>query len=1100
MEDSPLFLRASDGRVEPVDGNLRWLLGRRLSLRLNKATVKEALTEVTRQAGLSLAYSDDALPPDARISVQADGITLAAALTVVLSNIGFDVVFSADGQATLVKQPQRPLQVGTLGGYVRDSLTARPLGAVVVTIDGSPLRATTTDGGFYFFSSVPVGRHRVRARRIGYRPAELPVAIRDSVATEVDFLLSPSATQLDAVLVTATGPRRRLDVGSDVTILNADSLVRSEPISSVTQMLEGRIPGLEVVHTSGIPGDPSRLRLRGTSSAFSSNDPIVIVDGVRIFAAQSDSQSGNLARSNLFRGNGGIIAAPSALDQIDPNTIETVEVFKGPSAATMYGADAANGVIVLTTKRGRPGPTRWTIGSSRATTFMPGQYPVGTYRFGTDASGARVLCPLTDFSCRADSVVHFQALNEPPYTILGRGNATQFTLDVSGGVGALTYSVTGSADEETGLLKLPSLEAEQYAAQQGAPPPAWMQRPDHLSRWSGGSRLSVKLNDRTDVSLLMSLTRETQQRSDLEGQIATLMTTYVDRDSLTFWRGANASDFTPSNVLLPAFYTRVTDQATNVLTGANLTWQPLNWLNVSADAGLNTIARTDQVFLPHGVLAATDTGGDLTDAHGSTLVSTVNLRATAALALPLGLGFQMAAGANYTKTSKADLSIEANNLVAGTASINGAGRIANPIETANDVASFGWYLEPTIKHGLLSISTGLRIDGSSGFGTHVTLPAPKFGVSYLISEEPWFPFKSLFDVLRVRAAYGLAGVWPGPTQQLRLYQPSEPWLGGGYVSATTVSDLGNTRIKPERSTEWEGGVDADVLREHLSVGFSAYSKLRRDALMQLPVAPSVYGGAVSIFKNIGEVRNTGLEISLTAQLVRSSVLAWSAQVSLSQNHNLVVQLGPGVTPFDIGPAGRVAPGYPLFGYWALPILAYYDANHDGIIEASEVRLGDTAVYMGSSEPKYQASASSTVSLFRGAISVTADLTYQHAFTQLNIAQGPSFLLPSFADPSAAQSAQAAAAVRQQTPYGLFETVSVLRLNALSLAYNAPRWLADRMGARAVSLQLQGTNLGLWTSYRGKDPNVNAFATGNSVYDSAVLPLPRTWLLSIRAAY
>ena len=1068
-------------------------LDRIVSIDLKAVPLRDALHAIATQANVPLEYSSRVVPVNKVVNLLVANATVRTALTEALRGTDVEFVVTPQNSVLLVRRQGR----GKITGQVTDSVTKQPVAHATVTITGSDTSATETTGtsGSYAFE-VAVGRYVLRVHLPGYVPDERTIVMVDSQIVAADFQLSRSPTQLDAVIVTATGPRRRLDVGNDVTILNADSIVRTEPISSVTQMLEARVPGLEVVHTSGAPGDPSRLRLRGASSAFSSNDPIVIVDGVRIFAAQSDSQSGNLARSNLLPY---IVAAPSALDQIDPNSIETIEVFKGSSASSMYGTDAANGVIVITTKRGRPGPARWTMEASRATTFMPGQYPLGTYRFGTDVFGDRVLCLLSDFSCRADSVVRFQALNAPAYTILGHGDATQLSLGVSGGVGALTYSVTGSTDQETGSLKLPSLEAQQYFAQNATPPPSWMLRPQQLSRWTGSSRLMARLNDRTDVSLSTSITRETQQRSDLENQIATLMTTYVDVDSLSFWRGAHSNDFTASNVLLPSFYTRTTDDATNLLTAATLTWRPGAWLYVTADAGLNAISRTDQVLLPNGIVASADTTGDLTEAHGNTRVSTVNLRTSAALPLAAGFRLQIAGGATYTKTSSADLSIEARGLVHGTTSISGAGKITNSSESGKDVTSFGWYVEPAISHRVFTVTTGLRIDGSSSFGSHVTLPAPKFGLSYLVSEEPWFPLKRVFDLLRVRAAYGVGGVWPGPTDQLRLYQPSQFWLNGGYVNGTIVTTLGNTRIRPERSTEWEGGFDTDLLRDHLSVALSTYRKIRRDALMVVPVAPSVYGGGVSIFQNIGEIRNTGLELTVTTEVVRSNVVSWSETLNFSQNHNLVVALGPGVTPFDLNGPARVAPGYPLFGYWAKPILAYYDANHDGIIEASEVRLGDTAVYMGSSEPKYQASLFTAISLFRGAVTATAGLSYQHAFTQFN--QGMrGFFFSSVADPSSPQSAQASAAVADQTAYGFMETVSVLRLNSFSLAYNLPQRLASRMGAQGVSVQLQGTNLGLWTKYRGKDPNVNVFSTGNIVADAGVLPIPRTWRLSARVAY
>ena len=290
--------------------------------------------------------------------------------------------------------------------------------------------------------------------------------------------------------------------------------------------------------------------------------------------------------------------------------------------------------------------------------------------------------------------------------------------------------------------------------------------------------------------------------------------------------------------------------------------------------------------------------------------------------------------------------------------------------SASDVTSFGWYVEPSFTHRKFTISTGLRLDGSSTFGAHVHLPAfPKLGGSWLISEEPFFPLKNIFDVFRIRAAYGRAGVWPGPADRLRLYTAGRPWWDGGFQDALQVSKIGNSQLRPERSSEMEGGFDADLFGDRVSIDFSAYRKMRYDAIMSVPVAPSVYGNLVSMLRNIGVIRNTGFELSVSTQLVRSDPFAWSASVNLSRNHNLVTALGAGVTPFGPNDA-RVVAGYPLFGRWARPILGYADVNQNGVIERSEVQLGDTLVFMGPSEPNYEANLFSTLSFLRGAITAS----------------------------------------------------------------------------------------------------------------------------------
>lgn len=1102
---------ASKVRTEATADALaeRQPLERRVSLALTNVSLRDALHEIDQQAKLGLAYTPRIVPVNKRVTIKADSITAGEALQRVLRGTGVVAVMTTSETVMLVKEKVRraELPVADSTGFaavlvhVADTTNNKYILGAVITLKGSKLTATSNEQGYALIQHVPSGLREVTVRFLGYSPVERTVIVPDSGYVRLDVLMRMGLTRLQEVVTTATGQKRRYELANDITQLDADSIVRTQPISSVTDLLEGRVPGLTVQHTSGAPGDPRRLRLRGTSSMLRNNDPIVIVDGVRVYSAQSDSTSANLASGPL----GGRLntAAPSPLDQIDPQAIQTIEVLKGPSAATLYGPDAANGVIVITMKKGQAGPARWSVSATRGLSYMPGSYPTGLYRWGTDLRNyATVLCPLAETTCRADSLVSFQALNNDKYTLLKHGGNSSLSLGVSGGSEALTYSITGSYNNDEGLIGLPQIEATRFTAEHGAAPNTWMTRPQQLRRWSGSSRLTAKLGANTDASLTTTLTRETQQRSNLEQGITTLMTTYIDPTTGTYWR-ASGRGLSTTNELLPDFFQRSTDDATNFTNAVNFNWRPLKWLTTSADAGLNVISRQDEQLVPRGLLPNTDSTGRLFVGSGSNVVNTVNLRATGTAPLPWGFHLQLSTGANYTRTAMAALQTGVTGLAPGTSSVNGAEQIAFSTQNSTDITSFGWYVEPDFTHDRFTITTGLRLDGSSTFGSNVSVPIfPKIGVSWLISQEPFFPFKHFFDVVRVRAAYGRAGVWPGPADKLRLYTSSRPWEDGGYIDVTQVSTIGNSQIRPERSSEVEGGFDADFLHGQLSVGFSGYRKMRFDALEQVPVAPSVYGLGVHELLNIGTVRNTGIEATVTAQPVRTDPVTWTASVNLTRNHNLVTKLGNGVLPF--GPSdARIVAGYPLFGRWARPILGYADANHDGIIERSEVLLGDSLVFMGGSEPNYEANFFSTLSLLRGAVTVSGSLSYQSGLTQINQTIGSAgqyIFSPGTSDPHSSFGEQAAIVVQGESQYGLMQTVSTWRFTSLSVAYNLSSSFSSHFGARALSVALQGTNLGLFTNYKGKDPNVNAFATGNSTQDTGVLPQPRAWSVAVHATY
>jgi TonB-linked SusC/RagA family outer membrane protein len=1090
-------------------------MDRRVSLDLRNVTLRDALHEIDRQAHLGLAFTPVIVPLDRKVTCQADSITVAEALARVLHGTGVIAVVTTSETVMLVRaadvRSEAPAADTTRYAmvvvHVTDDTTQLPLVGAVVGVRGTQLQAKTTETGYALLHPVPSGPAVVYARFLGYTPAEQHIVVPDTGYVTVNVPMKMGMARLQEVVTTATGPQRRYELGNDVTILNADSLVATQPISNVTQILEGRVPGLTVQHTSGAPGDPSRLRLRGTSSVLRSNDPIVIVDGVRVYSAQSDSSSANIATGRSLLGGGAVqtstpFAAPSPLDQIDPASIETIEVMKGPSAATLYGPDAANGVIVITTKKGKPGPGRWTLSAERGMSNMPGKYPLGDYRWGTDLFGNAVICPLIAFNCKADSLVLFQALNHPQYSILRGGTTTRGSLGVSGGSEALTYNISGSIDDESGMIGLPPVEVDYFRlAHDGANPFSWMRHPQHLSDWDATSRLTAKLSDQADASVSLSLTRETQQRSDLEQDLALLMTTFIDPKSRTYYQNGGGGVATAAD-LLPNFYHQVTDQGTNLQTGGSLGWRPLSWLSTTAGLGINFISREDDDFEPSNELL-TDSAGGLSTGRLTELVTTLNLGASARVPLPWGIHLQLNGGANLIKTTTSALITGGTGLVPGTNSLVGAEQISFSTQTGSDQTSYGWYVEPDITWGHFAISPGIRLDQSSTFGKNARQPLfPKVGVSWLVSEEPFFPLKKIFDTFRARVAYGEAGVWPGPTDQLRLYQGSTPYLDGGFQPATQIYQLGNAQLRPERSTEIEGGFDADLFHDWISIGLTAYRKMRFDAIMSVPVAPSVYG-TTSILENIGDVRNTGIEGTLSTQFLRTDLVAWSAAFNLTRNHNLVTRLGPGVVPFGTNDA-RVVAGYPLFSRWAKPILAYTDANHDGIIEPDEVLVGDSLVYLGTSEPDYEVGLATQVALFRAAITVSANFGYQAGLTQLNttITTGGQLIFsPGAADPHAPFREQAAIAALGTTDYGLYQTVNDFRFSSLSVAYRVPakivHWL---LRASSLSVALQGTNLALFTNYKGKDPNVNGYPTGNQVADFGTVPQPRIWQISVHASY
>jgi len=268
--------------------------------------------------------------------------------------------------------------------------------------------------------------------------------------------------------------------------------------------------------------------------------------------------------------------------------------------------------------------------------------------------------------------------------------------------------------------------------------------------------------------------------------------------------------------------------------------------------------------------------------------------------------------------------------------------------------------------------------------------------------------------------------------------------------------------------------------------------------------------------NIGTVRNTSTELSASIRPVETAALTWSVGGSYSATDNKVLKLDQRSLALVSNPSGmgspitwtvtsgRIAVGYPLFGRWAKPILGYGDANGDGILQPQELRLGDTAVYLGPQSPTRTAALNTDLTLFRGRLGVHANFSRQGGYSQLNAAGRLGTFLSAANEPGAPLGQQAAYVAATAsctitgcgTEYGLVQTVSSWAWQSLSVNLNLPQSVARRFHSRSMGLALQGSNLGLWTNYRGKDPNVNAFPNGNVTADVGQLATPRTWKLQL----
>lgn len=382
---------------------------------------------------------------------------------------------------------------GVVTGRVTDQRSSAPVAEAQVFIVGTNLGARSGEDGTYTIRGVPAGARDVRVLRLGYVSSTQPVTVAAGATARVDFALTGTVTVLQEVVTTATGEQRRVEIGNSVSNIRAEEVVKSAPVSTVADLLNSRAAGV-VVTTGTQTGTGSRVRIRGSSSLNLDNDPIYIIDGIRM--------TSNSGSSSLFTGG----AQPSRVGDINPEEIENIEIVKGPSAATLYGTDAANGVIVITTKRGLAGPARWNVWAEGGMIEDRNTYPTNYTLAGHLASDtlntyrACALPLISSGSCIQDSVRTYNLFEDKDVSPLSNGYRSQFGASVSGGTNTVRYFLSGEREDETGILELPPFERRRLTEEK-LPIREWTDRPNTLEKNSFRVNLTAAVTDNLDAQI-----------------------------------------------------------------------------------------------------------------------------------------------------------------------------------------------------------------------------------------------------------------------------------------------------------------------------------------------------------------------------------------------------------------------------------------------------------------------------------------------------------------------------------------------------------------------------------------------------------------------
>jgi TonB-linked SusC/RagA family outer membrane protein len=999
---------------------------------------------------------------------------------------------TAFGQAT----------TGGITGRITESDTDAPLGSASVRVTGTQIGAQSGADGRYTIRGVKPGTVEIQVSRIGYEAKRVSVNVAAGGTATLDVALAKAAFSLAAVVTTVTGVQSKAEISNTISTIDVASKIADVPITTTGELISGKAAGVQVI-SSGAVGAGSRIRIRGQSSLSLSNDPIVYVDGVRVDAKTGDTGIGT----------GGTTA--SAFDNINPEDIESVEVIKGPAAATLYGTQAANGVIVITTKKGRVGATHYSAWAEQGMLFDPhkGSYPDLWVSFDTRA--ALKTCTLlqqASGSCLIDSSYHNNILNEPDLTPLATGNHEQYGMQISGGADRLQFFVGGDQEHTQGPYKMPAREITRLVNERGTTIGDDQIYPNAEKKVNLRTNLNTQLTPTLSLALSMAYvdndSRQPQNEDNSDGLMVDALggkaqTDLLDPRKLPLlgYRSFPMGDI----------FAQVTTQNINrFINGLNAQFLPVPWLTTRANLGYDYSARNANFIqqFGQGPYGEQNRTGDVQNNRAETGIYTVDVGATATVSPRRGFGFKTSSGVQYFRNWFSSSTGTGLGMPPG-ATTTTAGAVRTASQSTTESINLGGYGEEVVSYNdRVFLTGGLRYDGNSAFGSGFAgVYYPKVGASWLLSDESYFPHIDAINSFRLRATYGASGVQPGALNALRYYQTANANIAGVEQPGVTLSALGNANLKPEYSGEFETGFDLNAFSNRTSIELTYYNKRTKDALISAPLAPSLGGSITTQLENIGSTRNQGYELTLSQRFIDTRNVGLDVQVTGSTTNNKILTLGQGVTPIFTGNRNTQynAPGYPLFGLWGRGY-TYNDANHDGIIVASEMTFTDTAVYIGPTAPTHELGLTPRLELLGRRLAISAAFDHKDGMTKFyntlrHRCQGGASC-PGMWDPHASLADQAAAVADGLNIYtGYFYNGEFTRFRDLSVTYQLPDRLASKVRASKMSIVGTGRNLAVWTAYPGIDPEAtvgNGDARGNEEYFST--PPLRQFLVRLNLNY
>jgi TonB-linked SusC/RagA family outer membrane protein len=973
-----------------------------------------------------------------------------------------------------------------------------PLPQATVNVLGTALGGYTTESG-HFTIPAPEGTVTLRIRRIGYREKTVTVPAGSG---DVVVKLAKDVLQLEKQVITGTATSvASQNSANAVAVVTADQLNRA-PATTLENALQGKIAGAIITSNSGAPGGGVQIALRGTTSIGSQSSPLYVVDGVIVSNDAISSGLTTITQASRVIGTSTQDQQVNRIADLNPADIEDISVLKGASAGAFYGSAASNGVIVITTKRGRQGKPSLNITQRLGQFRLSNSLDFRCFKSAEEAATAGFDATPFQNSC-PDPLEDFYSSRDLSY---------ETNLSVAGGSSGTTYFASGLVKRDAAIQPGTGYNKQSL-------------------RINVGQLVGSKLNVKANTEIIHSLTVRGVSGNDNANVSPVAVLAFTP----SFYSLKPVDGVYPRNPYLGANgdnpyqdrdFLKTPENIYRFIGGATANYSLVSTvrqtLDLVANGGVDHFNQLDKIVSPRFLYFEPADGlpGTVVDNNSNSVIATLGgsiihrfFPASQLFAATTSVGFRQG------RKQFDQVFTAGQNLLLGQANLEKATNLT-AFETRNVVKDFSWYgqEELLLFNERLNLTGGLNLERTSNNGDPDKYYAyPKYAASY---RSTWLP--PYTNDLKLRIAYGRAGNKPAYGQKFTsLVTITEDGISGTRPALA----YGNDQIKPERSTETEAGIDATMLNGRASLEFTVYRKNIDDLILTAARAPST--GFTSQVINGGSIVNRGYEISLNATPLQWGQLSWISRTTFAHNHAIITQLpvpafntggfgvGFGATRIQIGSSptaiigrnGRDTTWRNAAGALVKRGEADCPARPSTTTSCGTfVSRVDHLDIIGDATPRFTMGFSNELNY--GPLRLTSLFDWRHGGNISNLTNDYlleccSDLQGNLGDTALANKLRHVVFDLRQTR-GWLEDASFVKLRELSLSYTLPQSFTSRLfnQARAVRLEVSGRNLLTWTPYTGLDPEVSNFGNSATNRFADVTPYPpsRSFWFSVSADF